>query len=125
VPRAQPNTFLLEVLTEAIPPASRITLAFDLNPLAFPADGRGGTVYLATITAGPGTPRVCDQFRREPRSRTCKNRSSSESGAVKTGTGQWESATVVPTGVWTRVEVAVNFTAPNATATLGPTVGPL
>jgi hypothetical protein len=117
-PALMPNTYLLEVLTEAIPSASRITLAFDLDPLMFPADGRGGTLYLATIAQGPGTPRSAIQFRAGTTVTDLQEQIVLTSGSLKAGTGQWESATLVQTGAWTRVEIALDLTTSPATATL-------
>lgn len=117
-PALMPSTFLLEVLTESIPAASRVTLAFDLDPLMFPDDGHGGPLYLATLTQGPGTPRSAIQFRAGTTLTDLQEQVVLESGAIKTGTGQWESATLVPVGTWTHVEMAVDFTASPAAAAL-------
>jgi hypothetical protein len=117
-PSLMPSTFLMEVLTESIPPASRIALAFDFDPLVFPADGHGGTLYLATITQGPGTPRSAIQFRAGTSLTDLQEQVILASGAVKSGTGQWESATLVQTGMWTRVEVDLDLTSAPATVAL-------
>ena len=117
-PALMPNTFLLEVLTQTLAPASRLALAFDFDPVAFPADGRGGTLYLATLTQGPGTPRSALQFRAGTALTDLQEQVVLASGAVKTGTGMWESATLVRSGVWTRVEIDVDFTVSPAVATL-------
>ena len=116
-PALTPSTFLVEVLTESIPPASRFALAFDFNPLMFPA-GRGAVVYLATLAQGPGTPRSAIQFRGGTALTDLQEQVILASGAIKSGTGQWESATVVPMDAWTRVEMDVDFTASPAVATL-------
>jgi hypothetical protein len=113
-----PSTFLTEVLTESIPPASRVALAFDFSPLMFPADGHGGTLYLATMTQGPGTPRSAIQFRAGTSLTDLQEQVVLQSGAIKTGTGQWESATFVQVGTWTHVEVDVDFTTSPASAAL-------
>ncbi len=105
-----PSTFLLEILTKSIPPASQIALAFDFDPLMFPAGGHGDALYLATITQGPGTPRSALQFRAGSALTDLQEQVVLESGAVKTGTGQWESATLVPSDTWTHVEIDVDFT---------------
>lgn len=117
-PALTPSTFLTEALTESIPAASKVTLAFDLDPIAFPADGHGGTLYLATLTQGPGTPRNAIQFRAGTTLVDLQEQVILASGAIKSGTGMWASATLVPTDGWTRVEVAVDFAATPATATL-------
>jgi hypothetical protein len=116
-PALMPNTFLLEVLTEAVPAASRIALAFDFNPLAFPS-GQGGALYLATLTEGPGIPRSAIQFRAGAELTDLQEQIILSSGAIKTGTGQFESTTLVPLGTWTHVEVDLDFTASPVTATL-------
>jgi hypothetical protein len=117
-PSLMPSTFLMEVLTESIPPASRISLGFDFNPLLFPADGHGGTLYLATITQGPGTPRSAIQFRAGASLTDVQEQVILASGAVKSGTGQWESATMVQMGTWTRVEMDLELTSAPATVAL-------
>ncbi len=117
-PALMPSTFLTEVLTETIPPATRVALAFDFNPLMFPADGHGGTLYLATMTQGPGTPRSAIQFRAGTSLTDLQEQVVLESGAIKSGTGQWESATYVQAGTWTRVEIDLDFTTSPATAAL-------
>ena len=117
-PALTPSTFLTEVLTETIPPASRVALAFDFNPLMFPPDGHGGTLYLATMTQGPGTPRSAIQFRAGTSLTDLQEQVVLASGAIKSGTGQWESATLVQAGTWTRVEMDVDFTTSPATAAL-------
>jgi hypothetical protein len=117
-PALTPSTFLTEALTESIPAASKVTLAFDLDPIAFPADGHGGTLYLATLTQGPGTPRNAIQFRAGTTLVDLQEQVILASGAIKSGTGMWGSATLIPTGGWSRVEMAVDFAATPATATL-------
>jgi hypothetical protein len=117
-PSLMPSTFLMEILAESIPPSSRITVAFDFDPVMFPADGRGGTLYLATISQGPGTPRSAIQFRAGTSLTDLQEQVILASGTVKAGTGQWESATLVQAGTWIHVEMDVDFTTAPATATL-------
>jgi hypothetical protein len=116
-PALMPSTFLLEVLTKAVPSASRIALAFDFDPLAFPP-GQGSALYLATLTEGPGIPRSAIQFRAGPELTDLQEQIVLSSGAIKTGTGQFESTTLVPLGTWTHVEVDVDLAASPATAAL-------
>jgi hypothetical protein len=117
-PALTPSTFLLEVLTESIPAASKVTLAFDFDPIAFPADGQGGTLYLATFTQGPGTPRNAIQFRAGTALADLQEQVITASGSIQSGTGMWESATFVQPGAWTRVEMTVDFTTSPSTAAL-------
>jgi hypothetical protein len=117
-PALMPSTFLLEVLTESIPSASKIALAFDIDPLMFAADGRGGPLYLATLSQGPGTPRSAIQFRAGNTLTDLQEQVILASGTIKTGTGQWASGTLAPAGMWTHVEMLVDFTASPAAATL-------
>jgi hypothetical protein len=117
-PALTPSTFLLEVLTESIPAASKVTVAFDFDPIAFPADGHGGTLYLATLTQGPGTPRNAIQFRAGTALADLQEQVITASGSIKSGTGMWESATFVQEGAWTRVEMTLDFTTSPATAVL-------
>lgn len=117
-PSLMPSTFLMEVLTESIPAASRVAVAFDFDPVALPADGHGGVLYLATITQGPGTPRWAIQFRAGTSLADLQEQVILASGAVKGGTGQWESSTPVQLGTWTRVEMDVDFTTSPATTAL-------
>ena len=117
-PALTPSTFLTEALTESIPAAAKVTVAFDFDPLAFPADGHGGTLYLATLTQGPGTPRNAIQFRAGTTLVDLQEQVILASGAIKSGTGMWASSTLIPTGGWTRVEMAVDFAATPVTATL-------
>jgi hypothetical protein len=117
-PALMPSTFLTEALTESIPASSRVALAFDFDPLTFPADGQGGTLYLATMTQGPGTPRSAIQFRAGTALTDLQEQVILESGAIKVGTGQWESATHVQVGTWTRVEMDIDFTTSPATVAL-------
>ncbi len=117
-PALMPSTFLLEVLTESIPAASRIALAFDIDPVMFAADGHGGPLYLATLSQGPGTPRSAIQFRAGNTLTDLQEQVILASGTIKTGTGQWASATLAPAGTWTHVEMVVDFTASPAGATL-------
>ncbi len=117
-PALTPSTFLTEALTESIPAASRVTMAFDFDPLAFPADGHGGTLYLATMTQGPGTPRNAIQFRAGTALVDLQEQVIAATGAIKSGTGMWASTTLVPSGSWTRIELVVDFTTSPAKATL-------
>lgn len=117
-PSLMPSTFLMEVLTESIPAASRVAVAFDFDPVAYPADGHGGVLYLATITQGPGTPRWAIQFRAGTSLTDLQEQVILASGAVKGGTGQWESSTPVQPGTWTRVEMDIDFTTSPATTAL-------
>ncbi len=75
-------------------------------------------LYLATIAQGPGTPRSSIQFRAGTALTDLQEQVVLDSGALKPGTGQWESKTLLPTGSFTRVEVALDFTVSPVTATL-------
>jgi hypothetical protein len=114
-PALTPTTYLLEVLSEDTPAASQITLAFDFEALTLPPSG---ALYLGNLVQGSGSPRSALQFRVGPGLTDLQEQIILDSGAMKAGTGQWESSTLIPTGRWTRVAMSIDFTTAPATAAL-------